>query len=127
MKISFKIFTLMLLFSVISTTHAQEKETKFEIKFFYDRGSIGLICNKGCTWTDLWIKKSNFFLNEFGMVDLNSKDEIDNSKFIFSVKKKGDTLYLKAKKGIQWKELTFKLPKDKTKSIVINDFKIVSE
>ncbi len=117
----------MLSFFMISLLHAQQNEPKFEIKFFNDRGSIGLICDKGCTWTDLWITKNSFYLNQFGMVDINSKDEINNSDFIFSVEKKGNKIYLKAKKGVKWKELIFKLPKDKTKPVIINDYNIVSE
>ncbi len=127
MKNTYKNFILMLSLFMISLLNAQQKEPEFEIKFFNDRGSIGLICDKGCTWTDLWITKNNFYLNQFGMVDINSKDEINNSDFIFSVKKKGNKIYLEAKKGVKWKELTFKLPKDKTKPVIINDSNIVSE
>jgi hypothetical protein len=61
------------------------------------------------------------------MVDINSIDEINNSDFIFSVEKKGSKIYLKAKKGVKWKELIFKLPKDKTKPVIINNYNIVSE
>ena len=122
-----KLLTLMFIFFITLSIHAQQNETKFVIKFFNDRGSIGLICDKGCTWTDLWITKNNFYLNQFGMVDINSKDEINNSDFIFSVEKKGSKIYLEAKKGVKWKELTFKLPKDKTKPIIINDSNMVSE
>ncbi len=117
----------MLSLFMISLLNAQQKEPEFEIKFFNDRGSIGLICDKGCTWTDLWITKNNFYLNQFGMVDINSKDEINNSDFIFSVEKKGNKLFLIAKKGVKWKELTFILPKDKTKPVIINDSNMVSE
>ena len=127
MKNTYKNFILMLSLFMISLLNAQQKEPEFEIKFFNDRGSIGLICDKGCTWTDLWITKNNFYLNQFGMVDMNSKDEINNSYFIFSVKKKGNKIYLEAKKCVKWKELTFKLPKDKTKPVIINDSNIVSE
>ena len=127
MKNTYKNFILMLSLFMISLLNAQQKEPEFEIKFFNDRGSIGLICDKGCTWTDLWITKNNFYLNQFGMVDINSKDEINNSDFIFSVEKKGSKIYLEAKKGVKWKELTFKLPKDKTKTIIINDSNMVSE
>ncbi len=112
---------------MMSSFHAQQKEPKFEIKFFNDRGSISLICDKGCTWTDLWIRKNSFYLNQFGMVNINSKDEIKNSDFIFSVEKKGNKLFLISKKGVQWKQLTFKLPKDKTKPVIINDSNMVSE
>ena len=127
MKNTYKNFILMLSLFMISLLNAQQKEPEFEIKFFNDRGSIGLICDKGCTWTDLWITKNNFYLNQFGMVDINSKDEINNSDFIFSVKKKGNKIYLEAKKGVKWKELTFILPKDKTKPVIINDSNMVSE
>ena len=72
-----------------------------------------------------WAK--SFYLNQFGMVNINSKDEINNSDFIFSVKKKGNKIYLEAKKGVKWKELTFILPKDKTKPVIINDSNMVSE
>lgn len=122
-----KLLTLMFIFFIISSLHAQINEPKFEIKFFNDRGSIGLICDKGCTWSDLWVRKKSFHLNQFGMVDINSKNEINNSDFIFSVEKKGNKLFLIAKKGVQWKELTFTLPKDKTKSVIINDSNMVSE
>lgn len=127
MKISLNIFAVVLIFFMIPTINAQQNEPKFEIKFFNDRGTIGLICDKGCTWTDLWITKNNFYLNQFGMVDINSKEEVNNSDFIFSVEKKGNKIFLKAKKGVHWKELTFKLPKDKTKPVIINDYNIVSE
>ena len=127
MKNTYKNFILMLSLFMISLLNAQQKEPEFEIKFFNDRGSIGLICEKGCSWTDLWIRKKSFYLNQFGMVDINSKDEINNSDFIFSVEKKGSKIYLEAKKGVKWKELTFKLPKDKKKTIIINDSNMVSE
>lgn len=127
MKIKLKHFIIMLPLLMISSIHAQQNNPKFEIKFFNDRGSIGLICDKGCTWTDLWITKKKFYLNQFGMVDINSIDEINNSDFIFSVEKKGKKIYLKAKKGVNWKELTFKLPKDKTKPVIINESNIVTE
>lgn len=126
MKISHNILLLLTLF-ISSVIHAQQKEPKFEIKFFNDRGSIGLICDNGCTWSDLWVRKKSFHLNQFGMVDINSKDEINNSDFIFSVEKKGNKLFLIAKKGVKWKELTFTLPKDKTKPVIINDSNMVSE
>jgi hypothetical protein len=127
MKNKLKHFIIMLSFFMISLLHAQQNEQTFEIKFFNDRGSIGLICDKGCTWTDLWITKKSFYINQFGMVDINSIDEINNSDFIFSVEKKGSKIYLKAKKGVKWKELIFKLPKDKTKPVIINNYNIVSE
>lgn len=127
MKKYLKNFILMLSLFMISLLNAQQNEPKFEIKFFNDRGSIGLICDKGCTWTDLWIRKKSFYLNQFGMVDNNSKDELNNSDFIFSVEKKENKLFLISKKGVQWKQLTFKLPKDKTKPVIINDSNIVSE
>lgn len=121
-----KLLTLMFLFFITSSIHSQQNEQIFEIKFFNDRGSVGLICDKGCTWTDLWITKNNFYLNQFGMVDINSQDEINNSDFIFSVEKKGNKFYLKGIKGVNWKELTFKLTKDKSRFITINNFNIVS-
>jgi hypothetical protein len=127
MKNKLKHFIIMLSFFMISLLHAQQNEQTFEIKFFNDRGSIGLICDKGCTWTDLWITKKSFYINQFGMVDINSIDEINNSDFILSVEKKGSKIYLKAKKGVKWKELIFKLPKDKTKPVIINNYNIVSE
>lgn len=127
MKNKLNYIIILLSFFIISLLHAQQNKPKFEIKFFNNKGRIGLICDKGCTWTDLWITKKNFYLNQFGMVDLNSMDEINNSDFIFSVEKKGSKIYLKAKRGVQWKELTFKLPKNKTKPIVINDSNIVAE
>ena len=127
MKISHNIFAFVLSLFIASAIHAQQNEPKFEIKFFNDRGSIGLICEKGCSWTDLWIRKKSFYLNQFGMVNINSKDEINNSDFIFSVEKKGNKLFLIAKKSVKWKELTFILPKDKTKPVIINDSNMVSE
>ena len=57
MKISHNIFAFVLSLFIASAIHAQQNEPKFEIKFFNDRGSIGLICEKGCSWTDLWIRK----------------------------------------------------------------------
>jgi hypothetical protein len=127
MKQNLKNLIIVLSFFMMSLVYGQQNETKFEIKFFNDRGSIGLICDKGCTWTDLWVTKKSFYINQFGMVDITSKDEIINSNFIFSIEKKGNKIYLEAKKGIKWKELIFKLPKDKTKPIIINDSNIVSE
>ena len=110
---------------MVSAAFAQEKETKFEMKFFKDKGAIGIICNKGCTWSDLQIRINNFYMNQFGMVNIDKADEINNSDFIFSVKRKGNTLYLKAKKGLNWKELSFKLSKDKLNSVIVNDTKII--
>ena len=127
MKQNLKNLIIVLSFFMMSLVYAQQNNPKFEIKFFNDRSSIGLICDRGCTWTDLWITKKNFYLNQFGMVDINSKEEVNNSDFIFSVEKKGNKIYLKAKKGLQWKELTFKLPKDNTKPVIINDSNIVTE
>jgi hypothetical protein len=127
MKQNLKNLIIVLSFFMMSLVYGQQNEPKFEIKFFNDRGSIGLICDKGCTWTDLWVTKKSFYINQFGMVDITSKDEIINSNFIFSIEKKGNKIYLEAKKGIKWKELIFKLPKDKTKPIIINDSNIVSE
>ncbi len=127
MKQNLNKLIIVLSFFMMTSVNAQQNEPQFEIKFFNDRGSIGLNCDKGCSWTDLWIRKKSFYLNQFGMVDINSKDEINNSDFIFSVEKKGNKLFLIAKKGVQWKELIFKLPKDKTKPIIINDSNMVSE
>ncbi len=122
-----KSLILMFLFFKISSLHAQQNEPKFKIKFFNDRSSIGLICDKGCTWESLSIRNDNFLINQYGMVNKLNSEDVNNSDFIFLIEKKDNKIYLKAKKGIQWKELTFKLPKDKTKPVIINDYNIVSE
>ena len=118
---------IVLLFFMVSSVYAQQNEPKFEIKFFNVRGSIGLICDKGCSWKSLSIKTDDFLINQHGMVNKLNNEDINNSDFLLSLEKKGNKLYLKALKGTQWKELTFKLPKDKTKPVIINDSNMVSE
>ena len=127
MKNTYKNLILMLSFFMISLLHAQQNEPKFEIKFFNDRGSIVLICEKGCSWKSLRIKTDDFLINQHGMVNKLNNEDINNSDFLLSLEKKSNKLYLKALKGTQWKELTFKLPKDKTKPVIINDSNMVSE
>lgn len=119
-----KTFGLILYIGINPILNAQQLETQFEIKLFKDRDCIGLMCDKGCTWTYLYIKKNNFYINQYGMMNINNKDEVNKSVFIFSVEKKGDNICLKAKKGLKWKKLCFKLPKDKTTPIIINNIDI---
>ena len=127
MKILHNIFTFVLSLFIASAIHAQQKEPKFEIKFFNDRGSIVLICEKGCSWKSLRIKTDDFLIIQHGVVYKLHNEDINNSDFLLSLEKKSNKLYLKALKCRQWKELTFKLPKDKTKPVIINDSNMVSE
>lgn len=117
--ISFVLMTLYL--------NAQETESKFEIRIFNNKGTIGVLCNKGCSWTDLYIRSNMFYINQFGMVKIKNKDEIKNSSFVFSVKKTGNGLTLKAIKGINWEKQSFKLSKDNSNAIIVNNIKIFVE
>lgn len=117
----------MFLFFITSSIRAQQNEPKFEIKLFNNRGSIALICNKGCAWESLSVRNDNFLINQHGMVNKLNSEDINNSIFLFSVEKKGNKLHLNSKKGVQWKKLVFKLPKDKSIPVIINDSGIVSD
>ncbi len=127
MKQNLNKLIIVLSFFMMSSVYAQQNEPKFEIKFFNDRSSIGLICYKGCTWESLSIRSDNFLINQHGMVNKLNNEDINNSVFLFSVEKKGNRLYLNSKKGVQWKKNVFKLPKNKSKSVIINDSSIISD
>ena len=59
--------------------------------------------------------KKSVYLNESGMINLKNFEEVKNSKFIFKLTKKNNTILLEGIKNTNWKDLTFK------KDAIINE------
>ena len=128
MRNSTRIILVLISLIIFSSLSAQEKDSKFEIKFFNDRGAIAMISTSGCSWSNLVIKKKYFYLNQFGMVNFNNNTEaLKNSTFLFFVEKKNNKVHLKAYKGTEWKDLSFDLPKDKNNPVIIDDSNILEK
>ena len=109
---------LFILFS-INSLNAQNYKPNFEIKFCLDRNRIALESENGSNWNSLWVKSNSFNLNQNGMIDIvKEKDEYENSKYVFTIIRKGKKISLIGKKGTEWKELFFEIPEKGTYVIV---------
>ncbi len=113
---------LVLIFGIISSDLiAQKNENSFQIKMYKDRNSLALESDNGNNWNTMFIKKNNFELNQNGMLWMeNIKENIENSNYIISIKRKGNKITLIGKKGTNWKNLTFDLP-EKGEYIIVNE------
>jgi hypothetical protein len=121
MKNQFKKNVLKILFILffISSLNAQNYKSNFEIKFCLDRNRISLESENGSNWNSLWVKSNSFNLNQNGMIDIvQEKDEYENSKYVFTIIRKGKKITLIGKKGTEWKELFFEIPEKGTYVIV---------
>ncbi|WGH75237.1 hypothetical protein P8625_14345 [Tenacibaculum tangerinum] len=121
MKNSIKILLTLISLTIYLSMYKPKKESNYEIRFHYNHGAIGLLCDNDCSWTDLYIRKKSFYINEHGMVDIKSDlDALKQSTFLFSVEKKGNKIHLKSLKGSDWEDLSFIIPRNKNNSIVVN-------
>lgn len=113
MKSQFKKNVLKILFILffINNLNAQNGKSNFEIKFCLDRNRIAMESENGNNWNSLCVKSNSFNLNQNGMIDIEKeKNEYENSKYVFTIIRKGKNVTLIGKKGTEWKELVFEIP-----------------
>jgi len=111
-----KICLLILLIVSNNNSYSQKKVTNnlsnFIITISQNDKGILLESLKGCAWKELkFDNQKEQGVNNFGMN--NGDDSEKDLKFYFTIVKTKIGLKLKAIKGVAWKELSFKVKKNK--------------
>ena len=92
---------------------AQKKKTPDFSKFIIliettDNGTIKLTCKDGCAWKELSFNMMNNdsiqAIDQYGMT---TKNESDNSSFIFTIQHTKQGIKLEGIKGTSWTKLNF--------------------
>lgn len=110
----FSIVLIAILMIVTSFNLFAQKEKAPELSKFLiliettDNGTIKLTCKNGCTWKELSFKiinnDSTQAIDQFGMT---TKNESDNSSFIFTIQHTRQGIKLEGIKGTSWTKLNF--------------------
>jgi hypothetical protein len=100
---------LLFVFGIVFLTSFVSINNKsFEVKIEIVRNKVQLTPSSGFNFSLMAFTKDSVYLNESGMIDFKNSEEVENSKFIFKLTKRNNTILLEGVKNTNWKDLAFK-------------------
>jgi len=100
--------------ALVAQEDVQVKLANFSILLETSDDIITLTCSEGCTWTklsfDTSVKSDPQAINQDGMTAFpgnQTRKEVTDPKFLFTIKKTTTGVSLEGKKGTMWSSLTF--------------------
>lgn len=112
-------FGIIIHFETIAQNHSKE----FEIEITNTKSGFELTSNQGSRWLSLSFSNTKFKtenIDEEGMVGSRVDTvpvENEFADYLITISKENDKITLIGVKGTSWKELSFKLPLNKTQKI----------
>lgn len=95
--------------------------TNFKINIENNTNKVKMTCEEGCAWKELEFtlyENDTQAVNQFGMIYTQDiKKEMDESSFLFFIKKESKRIILKGIKGSAWTDLSFSLPLHQTQGV----------
>lgn len=115
---------ILLFLMFFNFSFSQEVKQNFEINISISKNQIVFDSNGGCNFIKLSASHKEFAMNQNGMINLKAdRDEIESSKFIFTVERRGGKINLKGIKNTKWEELNLELNSNSVATITENGLK----